>query len=68
MSIVLLEIAKMGAQRLGLFLVLTLLGLALPEFSGVAEGYNRPPARKNLDVPSDTDPDSNSPEQVHLLS
>ncbi|KAM5559513.1 putative purple acid phosphatase 20 [Rosa sericea] len=56
----------MAAQRLGLFLVLTLLGLALSEFSGVAEGYNRPPARKNLDVPSDTDPDSNSPEQVHI--
>ncbi|KAK9921228.1 hypothetical protein M0R45_029747 [Rubus argutus] len=56
----------MAAKSLGLFLVLTLLASALPEFSGVVQGYNRPPARKNLDVPSDDDPESNSPEQVHI--
>lgn len=55
---------NMAAQRLVLFLVLTLLASAVPEFSGVVQGYNRPPARKNLDVPSDDDPESNSPEQV----
>lgn len=51
--------------RLGGFLiVLTIMGLAFPVFfNALVQGYNRPPPRKDVYVPSD-DPGSDSPQQV----
>ncbi|KAM2466622.1 hypothetical protein TB2_008374 [Malus domestica] len=54
-------------RRPGLVLaVFTLMGLAFPvSFGAIVQGYNRPPARKDLDIPAD-DPGSASPQQVHI--
>ncbi|CAB4317589.1 unnamed protein product [Prunus armeniaca] len=50
----------------GLLIVLTIMGLAFPVFfNALVQGYNRPPPRKNVYVPSD-DPGSDSPQQVHI--
>ncbi|KAB2631734.1 purple acid phosphatase 20 [Pyrus ussuriensis x Pyrus communis] len=42
------------------------MGLAFPvSFGAFVQGYNRPPARKDLYIPAD-DPGSASPQQVHI--